>query len=120
VLWLNRLTPASSGRPAIEVWGFFAVWAVATLVALAVPLHRRSWAVLLAIGGAGFLAIPLLSTWTSPAHLGNGGGILGWRVLGIDVGIGVLGALLLVCAHVAWRRGAAITSTAAAAPEDES
>jgi uncharacterized iron-regulated membrane protein len=120
VLWLNRLTPPTSARPAIEVWGFFAVWAAAGAIALAVPLYRRSWAVLLAIGGAGFLAVPLLSAWTSPAHLGNGGGVLGWRVLGIDVGIAVLGALLLICARVAWRRGAAIAATAPAAPEDES
>jgi uncharacterized iron-regulated membrane protein len=120
VLWLNRLTPATSARPAIEVWGFFAVWAAAGVVGLALPLYRRSWAVLMAIGGAGFLAVPLLSVWTSPAHLGNGGGVLGWRVLGVDVGIAVLGVVLLLCARVAWRRGATIAPAAPASPEDES
>jgi uncharacterized iron-regulated membrane protein len=91
MLWANRLLPANAARGAREAWTLFGVLAAVVAV--------------LAIAGAGFAAIPLLSALTRPAHLFNGGGPLGWAVAGVDLGLAVLGAMLAVTA-VLLARGA--------------
>jgi uncharacterized iron-regulated membrane protein len=105
MLWANRLLPASDTRAATEAWTWFAALGSVVAGALLVPPTRRTWAALLGVAGAAFAAIPLLSALTRPAHLFNGGGALGWRVAGVDLGLAVLGALLgAIAAGLARRR----------------
>lgn len=106
ILWINRLAAPTVERPGLEIWGFFGTWALVSVVALAVPHHRRSWAVLLGIADAGIAMVPILSVLFSPAHLGNGGGLPGWRAAGVDIGAAAIGILLLLAARAAWRYGA--------------
>jgi len=98
--WANRLLPAEPGRGAAEAWTFFGTLGVAVVGSLAAAPARRSWSRLLALAGVGFTAIPVLSALTQPAHLFNGGGPLGWTVAGVDLGLAVLGVLLLGAALV--------------------
>ena len=92
-LWINRLVAPSEARPALEVWGFFAVWALLTVGALLVPVGRRSWAGLLAAAGAAAVAVPVLSLLTSPVGL-----------MTVDLGVAIVGAGFLVAARGVWRR----------------
>lgn len=106
MLWLNRLLPADPSRGAREAWGLFAIWLAVALAALALQPTRRAWGLLVAIAGAGFAAVPILSALTQPAHLGNGGGALGWRVAGVDLGLAVIGTVLLLASARLLGRGA--------------
>jgi uncharacterized iron-regulated membrane protein len=92
IFWINRLSAVSDGRPGREVWGFFAVWAAAALIALALPARRRSWALLLAITAAGLVGLPALSRGTV--------GVVG----AVDFGAALFGAACAGAAAVLARR----------------
>jgi uncharacterized iron-regulated membrane protein len=117
-LWINRLLAPSAARPSFESYGFFAIWALVTLIALALPARRRSWAVILGTAGLALVAVPVLSFLVSPAHLGNGGGVAGGSAIGVDIGALLFGSALLVAARVAWRGAAVPVPSAAASASD--
>jgi uncharacterized iron-regulated membrane protein len=106
MLWINRLVPAAPGRGTVEVWGMFGAWGLVLAGCLALPHTRRSWARLLAIAGAGFAAVPVLSIATQQHHLANAGGAMGWTIAGVDLGFALLGVALLAIA-IAIGRGRA-------------
>lgn len=105
MFWVNRLTAAGDGRGALEAWSVFGSLAALVVAAQFVTPGRRAWSAALAVSGVGFLAIPLLSLGTRPAHLFNGGGPLGWQIAGVDLGMALLGALLCGLAALLGRPG---------------
>ena len=53
-----------------------------------------------------------------PDHLGNGGGLPGWRAAGVDVGAAVIGILLLLAARAVWSYGATAVARHGIAKEE--
>jgi uncharacterized iron-regulated membrane protein len=95
--WLNRLLPVMlARRPAAEIDGFFIVWGVLAVAALAWPT-RTMWMVQLLLGGALFAALPVLNVWTAPD--GTHAALLAWDgtggiVAATDAGLLLCGVLL--------------------------
>ena len=100
LLAANRLLPlATPNRPDAELAWFFGAWGCALLAALLCP-RRQGWAVLLALAGAVWAALPLLNALTSSAHLGVTLPASDWTWAGMDLAFLAVGALL---GTLAWR-----------------
>jgi hypothetical protein len=71
----NRLLPTQwPDRPDAELACFFAAWGLALAWALGSRLlrpHLWGWPVLMGLAGALWAALPLISAFTTPAHLGR-------------------------------------------------
>ena len=95
--WLNRLLPDDmTRRAAAEIDGFFMLWGVLAVAALAWP-SRRMWMVQLLLGAVLFAALPVLNLVTAPADA---------HVALLDIGTGMVAAtdagLLLCGALLGW------------------
>lgn len=95
--WLNRLLPDTMARrAAAEIDGFFMLWGMLAVAALAWP-SRRMWMVQLLLGAALFAALPVLNLVTAPADA---------HVALLDIGTGMVAAtdagLLLCGALLGW------------------
>ena len=67
--WANRLLPVDmAGRADWEVNGFFIVWGLSVLHAMA-RRGRAAWVDQLALAALLFCAVPLLNAMTTPYHL---------------------------------------------------
>ncbi len=115
LLAANRLLPlATTHRPDAELAWFFGAWGCALVVALLYP-RRQGWAVLLALAGAAWAALPLLNAITTGAHLGITLPAGEWAWAGMDLSFLAAGALLGTLAWRLWPRDAR-QRTAAAPP----
>jgi uncharacterized iron-regulated membrane protein len=93
--WANRLLPAGIGnRAEWEINSFFLVWLATFLHPLARPL-KRAWIEQLLLGGALFVAIPLLNAVTTDSHLGVTLLSGNWLLAGFDLVSLIFGAALL-------------------------
>jgi uncharacterized iron-regulated membrane protein len=99
IFWINRLAPAEPGRPALEVYGFFGVWAATAVIAACVPARTWTWAALLAVAGAGLVMVPALSALVGPSYAAQ-------TARFVDLGVGCAGLGCLIAGHVLRHRSA--------------
>lgn len=96
--WANRLLPADmAGRADGEVRSVFIAWGVAILFAL-LRAPRRGWIEIMALAGAAWLFLPLVSALTTgralPGSLARGD----WLFAGFDLTAIALGAIAIAIA----------------------
>jgi uncharacterized iron-regulated membrane protein len=95
----NRLLPVGlAGRADIEVRIFFGAWAMIALAGLLRP-HLRAWRESLGLASLLFLAIPVVSAFTTGTHPFDGEA----RFLGFDAAMLATGLLLAFAAYEAGR-----------------
>ncbi len=99
----NRLLPTQwSDRPDAELACFFAAWGLALAWALVSSLlrpHRWGWPVLMGLAGALWAALPLISAFTTPAHLGRTLAQGAWPWALADLAFACTGLVLLAVAY---------------------
>jgi threonine/homoserine/homoserine lactone efflux protein len=83
--WANRLLPVDmAGRADWEVNGFFIVWGLSVLHAMA-RRGRAAWVDQLALAALLFCAVPLLNAMTTPYHLAVTLAQGDWAMAGFDL-----------------------------------
>ncbi|WP_293775782.1 PepSY-associated TM helix domain-containing protein [uncultured Oxalicibacterium sp.] len=117
--WANRLLPLGiDKRPEAEISWFFIAWGATALVGL-VTASRRTWQVVLSIGGLMFMALPVLNVFTTHSHLGvtllQGKGP--WPVVGFDLFALVFGFCLLYAVRHLQKKKTAMKPVAKARPQ---
>jgi len=117
--WGNRLLPVGmEKRIDAEISWFFIAWGVATVIGLVRPT-RGMWQIMLGIGGAMFMALPLLNVFTTHSHLGvtllQGKGP--WPVVGFDLFAVVFGFFLLYAVRHLQKKQSALKPVAKARPQ---
>ncbi len=99
----NRLLPISlSDRPGAELACFFTAWGLALAWALGSSLlrpQRWGWPVLMGLAGALWAALPLISAFTTPAHLGRTLAQGAWPWALADLAFACTGLVLLAVAY---------------------
>lgn len=102
--WANRLLPLGlAERSAAEINIFFIALALALVVGLVWP-SRRTWQLLLALGGAVLAGVPVLNAATTSTHLGVSLTSGLWAVAGFDGVCLLMGLALISCAVWLGRR----------------
>ncbi|GGC01402.1 membrane protein [Oxalicibacterium flavum] len=117
--WANRLLPVGiDKRPETEIASFFIAWAVVALLAQIRPT-RGMWQIMLGIGGAMFVGLPLLNVFTTDSHLGitllQGKGP--WPVVGFDLFALVFGIALFYAVRHLQKKKSAMKPVAKARPQ---
>lgn len=91
--WLNRLIPSElAGRADAEVYGFFTVWCVALVCALARP-YRQAWREQMALAALLFALLPVLNPLTGGNGLVTAIAAEQWSVASFDLAMLVLAIL---------------------------
>lgn len=91
--WLNRLIPSElAGRADAEVYGFFAVWCVAFVCALARP-YRKAWREQMALAAMLFALLPVVNPLTGGNGLVTTVAAGQWSVASFDLAMLVLAIL---------------------------
>lgn len=112
----NRLLPTQwPDRPDAELACFFAAWGLALAWALGSRLlrpQRWGWPVLMGLAGALWAALPLISAFTTPAHLGHTLAQGAWPWALADLAFACTGLALLGVAHKLRPRPAAAAQCA--------
>ncbi|MDQ7968850.1 MAG: PepSY-associated TM helix domain-containing protein [Oxalicibacterium faecigallinarum] len=117
--WANRLLPVGmEKRVEAEISWFFIPLAVVMVIGL-VRATRGMWQVVLGVGGAMFMALPVLNVFTTQSHLGvtllQGKGP--WPVVGFDLFALVFGVALLYAVRHLQKKKTALKPVAKARPQ---